>query len=596
VSLGWLFRGFNWVFGVTTAGYTRAVGWLLRGSLIVLLAYGGLLVLTYWVFQRAPTGFVPQQDQGRLIANVQLPDSASLQRTNAAVALAEKICRETRGVAHTITIAGLSFVQAANSSNYGSMFIVLEPFAKRRTPDLHANAIMARLQRAFNRQLKDGLITVFGAPPIPGLSVASGFKIMVEDRTGLGLEFLQKQTDALVGKLQKAPGLAGVFTQFRSNTPQLYMDPNRTKAAALGVAFNDLNQATQIYLGSSYVNSFNLFGRYWQVTLQAEGKFRTRVSDVNLLQVRNNRGQMVPLATLVRLREINGPVALTRYNLYNAAPIVGNIRPGFSTGESIDQIETLAGQTLPRSMSTEWTELMYMQIRAGNTAMYVFLLAVVFVFLALAALYESWSLPLAVILVVPLCLLCSVGGVLFAHLSVDIFVQIGLIVLVGLACKNAILIVEFAQGLRLQGRPAYEATLEACRLRLRPILMTSLAFILGVVPLVLATGAGAEMRRSLGTAVFAGMLGVTLFGIFLTPVFFYVIQRLSETRLFTAALTRWVGSALAGGLLGLAVAFLLAQLGVVRLRWALAVGGSVGVAAAVLMPYVWQRLRPAGKP
>jgi multidrug efflux pump len=302
---------------------------------------------------------------------------------------------------------------------------------------------------------------------------------------------------------------------------------------------------------------------------------------------------MVPLSTLGTLRDVNGPLMVQRYNLYVAAPVTGNVRPGVSTGEAINAIDAQAHDSLPASMSTEWTEIMFLQIRAGNTAFYVFLLAVVFVFLALAALYESWTLPLAVILVVPLCLLCSLAGVLLAHLAVDIFVQIGLVVLVGLACKNAILIVEFAQHLRGQGRPAYEATLEASRLRLRPILMTSFAFILGVVPLVLATGAGAEMRHSLGTAVFSGMLGVTLFGIFLTPVFFFVIRRLGDTPLFAASATRWVGSALLGGLLGTAVGFLLSRLGVPFFRppWVWAGCGAVGAALALAVPALWPRVR-----
>jgi multidrug efflux pump len=369
------------------------------------------------------------------------------------------------------------------------------------------------------------------------------------------------------------------------------MDVDRTKVMALGVPINDVNQTMQIYLGSLYANSFNAFGRYWQVTLQAEGRYRSDVRYVNLLEVRNQWGEMVPLSTLANLREISGSVMVQRYNLYTAAPITGNIRPGVSSGQAISAIDAAAEQSLPRSMATEWTELMFLQIKAGNTAMYVFALAVVFVFLALAALYESWSLPLAVILVVPLCLLCSVGGVLATHRAVDIFVQIGLVVLVGLACKNAILIVEFAQHLHHEGRPRYEATLEAVRLRLRPILMTSLAFILGVVPLVIAIGAGAEMRRSLGTAVFGGMLGVTLFGIFLTPVFFYVIQGFSEMRLFTAASTRWAGSGVVGGLLGLAVGVILARLGTDRLPWAAVGTAGVGSALGLLLPVLWRRIR-----
>jgi multidrug efflux pump len=357
------------------------------------------------------------------------------------------------------------------------------------------------------------------------------------------------------------------------------------------VTFTDLNQTLQMYLGSSYVSTFNLFGRYWQVTLQAEGHFRARRADVGLLEVRNARGQMVPLSTLVTLRDINGPVMVTRYNLYPAAPITGSLRPGVSSGPVIAGVDALARQSLPRSMGTEWTELMFMQIRAGNTAIYVFLLAVMFVFLALAALYESWALPLAVILVVPLCLLCSVSGVLYTGKAVDIFVQIGLVVLVGLACKNAILIVEFARELRLQGKPRYEATLEACRLRLRPILMTSFAFILGVVPLVIATGAGAEMRRSLGTAVFSGMLGVTLFGIFLTPVFFYVIEWFGERGLLGGAVVRWVGSAVIGGLAGLVTAILLMRVNVVHWPWAPVAGAAAGAVAALLIPAVHRRIR-----
>ena len=501
--------------------------------MLALVVYGGLLILTYWVFGHAPTGFVPEQDQGRLIVNIQLPDSASLQRTQQTVALVEQIARRTPGVAHTVSVSGMSLVLSANSSNFATLFVNLDPFGKRQKPELSGNAIAARLRQDYARQVKDGAVTVFGAPAIPGLGVAGGFQLMVEDRGALDLTSLQRQTDALVGKLQAEAGLVGVLTQFRSNTPMLYMEVDRTKVESLGVALEDVNQTMQIYMGSLNVNSYNEFGREWQVNLQAEGRYRTDVADVNLLQVRDKWGEMVPLATLVRLRDVGGPVMVQRYNLYTAAPINGNARQGVSSGEAIAAIDADATQTLPRSLATEWTTLMFLQIRAGNTAMYVFALAVVFVFLALAALYESWALPLAVILVVPLCLLCSVTGVLLTHRSDDIFVQIGLVVLVGLACKNAILIVEFAQGLRKEGKPRREATLEAVRLRLRPILMTSLAFILGVVSLVIATGAGAEMRRSLGTAVFARMLGVTLFGIFLTPVFYYVIQWLGERRAWT---------------------------------------------------------------
>jgi multidrug efflux pump len=581
--LGWFFRLFNWVFGAGTVGYGWLVGRLLRGSVLVLLVYGGLLVLTGWVFQAAPKGFVPQQDQGRIICNIQLPDSASLERNKEAMAKIEAIARRTSGVAHTVTISGLSFVLQADSPNFASMFVVLDPFDKRQSPDLKDTAIMARLRSAWEREVKDAQVVAFGAPAIPGLSVAGGFKFMVEDRGGLGVDALQRQTDDLVRKLREQPGLTGASSQFRSRTPQLFADIDRAKVASLGVSLQDVNDTLGMYLGSLYVTSFNEFGRYWQVTIQAEGKYRNRVADINLLQVRNKWGQMVLLGTLLNVREIGGPVYVTRYNLYTAAPITGNVAPGASTGNAIQEIDRLSRASLPISMQGEWTEIMFMQIRAGNTAMYVFALAVVCVFLALAALYESWSLPLAVILVVPLCLLCSIAGVLFTHNDVNIFVQIGLVVLVGLACKNAILIVEFARQTHLEGKPRYEATVEAARLRLRPILMTSFAFILGVVPLVVATGAGAEMRHSLGTAVFSGMLGVTLFGVFLTPVFFYVIQGLGEMRLFAAGVARRIGSPLLGGLSGFAVGFLVARLIQLRPVWEVAIGITAAIFGALLV-------------
>ncbi|MHB1037862.1 MAG: efflux RND transporter permease subunit [Pirellulales bacterium] len=589
LALGWFFRLFNAIFGASTSGYAWTVGRLLRVHVAVLAAYGVLLVLTYTTFRAAPRGFVPQQDQGRIIASVQLPDAASLQRTTAALARIDAITRKTKGVAHTVTVSGFSFVQSANGSNFASMFIVLDPFDERKDPALTDEAIMARLRPQWAREVRDAQVLAFGAPPIPGLSVAGGFKLMVEDRGALGLPILDQQTGQLVRRLQKQPSLVGVSTQFRSLTPQLYLDIDRAKVASLGIPLNDVNQTLQIYLGSLYVNSFNAFGRHWQVNVQAEGNFRNRVDDINLLQVRNNQGQMVLLGSLANVREIGGPIFVNRYNLYTAASISGNLRPGVSTGSVIASVDRLADQTLALSMNKEWTELMFMQIRAGNTAMYVFALAVACVFLTLAALYESWSLPLAVILVVPLCLLCSVLGVRYFGLkdnSVNIFVQIGLVVLVGLACKNSILIVEFAKRLRQQGQSRFEATREASRLRLRPILMTSFAFILGVLPLVVAGGAGAEMRRSLGTAVFSGMLGVTLFGIFLTPAFFYVIQGVSETRLFMAVATQWIGSVVLGALLGVGVGFALSRIGLVGSTSGLVVGGSVGIVAALLVQTV----------
>ena len=410
-ALGWFFRLFNVAFGTSTAAYTWMVGRLVRLNLVVLLVYGLLLALTVTTFRAAPKGFVPQQDQGRVYAAIQLPDSASLQRTRDALRQIDKIARSEKGVAHTLTLAGFNFPQQANGPNFGSMFITLDPFEKRKgDPTVSDEAILARLRPRLAREVKDAQVQVFPAPPVPGLSVAGGFKIMVEDRGGLGLANLDRQTKALVEKLQKQPSLVGVSTQFRSATPQLYLDMDRTKVASLGIPLQDVNQTLQIYLGSLYVNSFNAFGRHWQVTVQADGKYRNEVPDINLLQVRNSQGQMVRIGALANVREIGGPIFVNRYNLYTAASVMGAIRPGTSSGEAIAAVDKAADQTLSLSMNKEWTELMFMQIRAGNTAMYVFGLAVACVFLALAALYESWSLPLAVILVVPLCLLCSVCG------------------------------------------------------------------------------------------------------------------------------------------------------------------------------------------
>jgi multidrug efflux pump len=591
--LGWLFRAFNRGFDLMAGGYGWTVGKTLRVSVVVLVIYAGLLGLTYYAFQKAPTGFIPQQDQGRLIVNVQLPDSSSLERTRQAVALAEKVAHETPGVAHSVAFSGMSFLLQATSPNFASMFIVLEPFSVRRGhPELRDTTIMAKLKKGWAEKVKDAKITVYPGSTIPGLGTAGGFKLVVEDRGDQGPFALQRQTDALVRKLNAVPGLNNVATQFRSKTPQLFLDVDRTKAAAMGVSLDDINQTLDMYLGSLYVNSFNDFGRHWQVTVQAEGAFRNQVEDVNLFQVRNKTGQMVPLGTLVSLREIGGPISVTRYNLYRAATINGNILTGFSTGDAIKTIQKIADESLPLSMKAEWTEVMFLQERAGNTATWVFLLAIVSVFLALSALYESWALPLAVILVVPLCLLCSVAGVLHSNRDVNIFVQIGLVVLVGLACKNAILVVEYAKQLHQEGRSVWEATVTASRLRLRPILMTSFAFILGVVPMTLANGAGAEMRRSLGTAVFHGMLGVTLFGIFLTPVFFYVIQGVGETRLFANAAVRWAGSCVAGGLLGAATGYMLGRLGVVHPLWAPVVGGCAGVVCVVAALSLHRHVRP----
>jgi multidrug efflux pump len=535
-ALGWFFRGFNRVFDRLTDLYGAAVGKMLRISVIVCIAYGGLLVLTGVQFVRAPTGFIPQQDKGYLILTVQLPDAASVERTEQVMAHIEKIARGDAsdkqrypgipGVAHTVGVSGQSLIINANAPNLGSMYIMLEEFGKRTSSEMSADAVAEKLLQRCQAEVKDAVVATYGGPPVDGLGTTGGYKIIIEDRGNLGQEELQKVCDKIVemGNTKTNGQLAGLGHSSRANTPWLYLQIDRVKCMALGVAVSDVFNTLQVYLGSYYVNNFNEFGRTWQVNVQADQKYRNKVTDIRQLQVRNNQGLMVRLGTFLEVRDTSGPVMVMRYNMYNATAITGNTGPGTSSGQAIDLMQEIADRELPRSMAYEWTELTYLQLEAGNKAMFVFALAVMFVFLVLAAQYESWSLPLAVILVVPMCLLCSVAGVTLANMAVNIFTQIGFVVLVGLASKNAILIVEFAKLRREQGEGRWQATLEAARLRLRPILMTSFAFILGVVPLVAATGAGHEMRRSLGLAVFAGMCGVTLFGIFLTPVFYYVIQ------------------------------------------------------------------------
>jgi multidrug efflux pump len=530
ISLGWFFRLFNAAFGTGTKVYLGIVGWGLRLSLLVLCLYGGLLYLTSVGFTKLPTGFIPPQDKGYLLVNVQLPDSASLERTAEVVDRVEAVAHKIPGIIHTVGIPGLSVLMNANGSNFATLFIILDKFHARHERGETARGIAMSLQKQCMEQILDARINVFGAPPVDGLGSAGGFKLMVEDRGDGGNAALQRQTDALIAKGNEQPELVGLFTISSANTPQLYVDIDRTKSMQMGVPINSVFQTLQVYLGSLYVNDFNLFGRTWQVNLQADAGFRLTPEDVGELKVRNQRGEMVPLATIAAVRDTPGPVMVMRYNTYPAIAINGSVAPGRSSGEAINIMGRLKEEVLPKSMVTEWTELTLMQLLAGNTAMYVFAFAVVLVFLVLAAQYESWSLPMAVILVVPMCLLCSIAGVAFMKQDINIFTQIGFVVLVGLASKNAILIVEFAKSQREAGVAVREATLEACRLRLRPIVMTSFAFILGVVPLLVSSGAGAEMRKTLGLAVFSGMLGVTLFGLLLTPVFYFVIQRFGESK------------------------------------------------------------------
>lgn len=527
--INWLLRGFFSVFNATfklaTNGYLRVIRGLLRVSILVLLVYFGLLGLTYWGFKQLPTGFIPSQDMGYLMVNVQLPDAASTERTQASMQKMERIALETRGVKHVVTVTGQSLLLSAFGSNYGSQFILLDDYDKRRDPSMHSEVIANELRRRFAIEIPEAQPAVFGPPPLRGIGRAGGFKLMVEDRSDIGLIPLQDAGDDLVLQGNQTRSLVGLFNIFRANSPQLFVDVNRKECRMLGVPLRSVFDTLQIYLGSLYVNDFNMLGRTWQVIVQAESGFRNEIEDVKRLQVRNSNGMMVPLGTLATVKENNGPLIITRYNMYPAAGLNGNAAPGVSSGTAIKLMEQLSDKILPAGMKYEWTELAYLELEAGNTTLFVFGIAVAMVFLVLAAQYESWSLPLAVILVVPMCLLSAITGVYLAKHDINIITQVGFVVLVGLASKNAILIVEFAKKQREAGMTAREAALEACKLRLRPIIMTSVAFILGALPMVLASGAGAEMRRMLGTAVFSGMIGVTFFGILLTPIFFVLVDQ-----------------------------------------------------------------------
>jgi multidrug efflux pump len=522
--LGWSFRRFNQAFDLSTRLYTKTVSGVLRVGFMVVVVYGGLLALTWWGFTHTPSGFIPDQDKGYLLVNVQLPDAAAVTRTRDIVERIEAIALQAPGVKHTVAISGQSILLNANASNFGALYLMLDDFDRRKGGGLSAGAIAARLQERFEKEVPEALVNIFGAAPVEGLGTAGGFKIIVQDTGDNGLALLQETADKIVAAGGKEPRLQGLFTSFRADTPWLELIIDRAQAKDRGVSIDDVRTTLESTLGPYYINDFNRFGRTWQVNVQAKASFRQSPEDIKLLEVRNNQGVPVPLAAFASTRFVSGPVLVMRYNMYDSAAVHADPGPGTSSGQAIKALEETAADQLPATMRTEWTELAFLQNETGNTAMWVFLLAVVLVFLVLAAQYESWSLPLAVILVVPMCLLCSIAGVIMARMDVNIFTQIGFLVLVGLACKNAILIVEFAKAQHETGMPRREATLAACQLRLRPIIMTSFAFILGVVPLIVSEGAGAEMRKTLGTAVFAGMLGVTLFGIFLTPVFYSVIQ------------------------------------------------------------------------
>ena len=527
-AFGWLFRPFNRFFVRSANAYVGGVQRVLRAGSVALIIYGGLVLLGVFGFAKVPTGFVPAQDKQYLVSFAQLPDASSLDRSEAVVRRMSDIALKQPGVESAVEFPGLSINGFTNSTNSGIVFVTLKPFEERRDASLSAGAITAALQKQY-AGIQDAYIAIFPPPPVNGLGTIGGFRMQVEDRGDQGFEELYKQTQNLITASHKEPALAGLFSSYQVSVPQIDADVDREKAKAEGIDLSDVYQTMQAYLGSLYVNDFNRFGRTYQVNVSAEPSFRHEPQDITQLKTRNAKGEMVPLGSFVSVRQSVGPDRVQHYNGFPTAEINGGAAPGYSTGQAQDAMERLAKNNLPNGMSFEWTELTYQQILAGNTAVLVFPLSVLLVFLVLASLYESLTLPLAVIMIVPMVLLSAITGVWLSGGDNNIFTQIGLIVLVGLACKNAILIVEFAREAQIpEGLDRVQAVLEAARLRLRPILMTSFAFIMGVVPLVLSHGAGAEMRHAMGVAVFSGMLGVTFFGLVFTPLFYVLIRRWSE--------------------------------------------------------------------
>jgi hydrophobe/amphiphile efflux-1 (HAE1) family protein len=525
VLTNWFFAGFNAVFGALEHVYSRIVGAIIRVTPLMLLIYAGLIGLAGYMFVTVPQGFIPQQDQGYLVVSFSLPSGASLSRTSEVIQRAENIILSTPGFAHTASFAGFSGATRTNAPDVGAIFATEAPFEERVKAGLSSSRLVNDL-RAKLGQLKESAIFVIAPPTLRGIGTGGGFSMYIEDRRGRGLPTLTQSAYELMGAANRTQGLQAVFTTFTANTPQVFVDVDRVRAQILDVPLQNIFDTLRIYLGSAYVNDFNAFGRTYRVTAQAEAAYRLDKAAISQLKVRSANGSIVPLGSLVTFRDIAGPQRVPRYNLYPAIEMQGATAPGVSSGTGIKLMQDLAERVLPDGLSYEWTDLSYQETHQGTPAIVIFALAVLFVYLALAAQYESWTLPLAIILIVPMCLLSAILGVWSHGADVNILTQIGFIVLVGLAAKNAILIVEFAVQLEAQGRDRFQAAVDACRLRLRPILMTSFAFTLGVVPLYIATGAGSEMRIALGTAVFYGMLGVTGFGLLFTPVFYVVIRGL----------------------------------------------------------------------
>jgi multidrug efflux pump len=522
------FEYFNRAFDRLGLGITWVASRTVRRAALMVAVYLVIIGVGLNAFRTTPTGFIPQVDRGYIIVVVQLPPGASLARTDVVQQRALDLAMQVPGVVHAANIVGFSGATFTNAPNAGALFLVLDDFEKRgRDPRQSAAAIQGQLFRKLS-SIQEAFIIPVLPPPVMGIGTAGGFRMMVEDRAGQGSEVLRAATESLVTRAAQTPGIAATFSLFETSTPQVYLNIDRTKAQLLGINVQDVFNALQIYIGSSYVNDFNLFGRTFRVTAQARDEDRQHIRDVLKIRVRNSNGDTVPLGSFTTVDNISGPYRVPRYNLYPAAEIDGAAAPGYSQGQAIAIMDKLAAETLPQGFATEWTTLAYQQIRAGNTATFAFLLAVVFVFLVLAAQYESLTLPLAVIMIVPMCLVAAIAGVILRGLDNNILTQVGFVVLIGLAAKNAILIVEFARQLEEGGQNRWQAAIEATRLRLRPILMTSLAFILGVTPLVWAIGAGAELRQALGTAVFGGMIGVTAFGLVFTPVFYVIARWIAE--------------------------------------------------------------------
>ncbi|MET3474593.1 efflux RND transporter permease subunit [Variovorax atrisoli] len=526
---GWLFRGFNRFFHRGSEAYSGGVKRVISRKTLMLAIYLALIGVTFGLFKAVPSGFVPAQDKQYLIGFAQLPDGATLDRTDEVIQRMGDIMKKNPNVEDAIAFPGLSINGFTNSSNSGIVFATLKPFDQRKRADQSGGAVAGQLNQAF-AGIQDAFIVMFPPPPVAGLGTTGGFKLQLEDRGSVGYDQMDAAVKAFMAKAYQAPELAGMFTSWQVNVPQLYADIDRTKARQLGVPVTDIFDTMQIYLGSLYANDFNKFGRTYSVRVQADAPYRARAEDVGLLKVRSTSGEMVPLSALMKVNSTFGPERAMRYNGYLAADINGGPAPGYSSGQAQDAIVKIAAETLPKGVTFEWTELTYQEILAGNSAFLVFPLAILLVFLVLAAQYESLTLPIAIILIVPMGILAAMAGVWISGGDNNVFTQIGLIVLVGLSAKNAILIVEFARELEFAGRTPVQAAIEASRLRLRPILMTSLAFVMGVLPLVLSTGAGSEMRKAMGVAVFAGMIGVTAFGLFLTPVFYVLMRRLAGNR------------------------------------------------------------------